>query len=169
VSTIRQVLVPEEAQYLGSAFPAFDKINGTNFPVSRLLFDASADEAAFWQVEASAYGSGNWTVDLIWYAVNATTGVVRWGVSLAAVTPETDSQDVETKALATEQTVDDTHLGTTSKRLHKATVTISGASLDSVAAGDWVALRVRRIGSNAADTLANDAALAQVRLAYSST
>lgn len=167
MGTVRQTLLPEEAQVLGSVFPAFDKINGTNFPVSRLLYDASADEAAFWKVDASDYGSGNITADLIWYATNATTGVVRWEISIAAITPESDSQDVETKALATAHTVDDTHLGTTSKRLHKATIAIS--NLDSVAAGDQVHVRVRRIGSNGADTMANDAALTEVRLSYSDT
>lgn len=167
MSTVRFYLVPEEAQFLGSSFAAYDKVNGTNFPVARLLYDAAADEAAFFHLEAMTYGSGNITCDIDWYAVNATSGVVRWGVALAAITPETDSQDVETKSLATEQTVDDTHLGTTSKRIMRATVTIS--NLDSVAAGDEVWLRVRRIGSNGSDTMANDAALVGVRLSYSDT
>ncbi|WP_113699191.1 hypothetical protein [Nonomuraea lactucae] len=167
MATVRQTLLPEEAQVLGSNLAAFDKINGTNFPVARLLYDAATDEAAFWKIEAVSYGSGNLTVDLIWYAVNATTGVVRWEVAIAAITPESDSQDVETKSLATAHTVDDTHLGTTSKRLHKATITVS--NLDSVAAGDEVYVRVRRIGSNAADTMANDAALTEVRISYSDT
>ncbi|MGW4469660.1 hypothetical protein ACWENQ_08305 [Nonomuraea sp. NPDC004354] len=165
MATIKHYLQPEEAQFLGSAFPAYDKINGTNFPVSRLLYDASTAETAYWKLEAVNYGSGNITCDLIWYAVNATTGVVRWEVALAAITPETDSQDVETKAFATAQSVDDTHLGTTSKRLHKATITIS--NLDSVGVGDECWLLVRRVANNAADTLANDAALSSVRLAYS--
>lgn len=165
MATIKQVLLPEEALHLGSGIAPYDKVNGTNFPVGRLLYDAAADEAAFWFLEATNYGSGSWTVDIIWYATNATTNTVRWGVSLAAIRPEIQSQDIETKAFATEQTVDDTHLGIASKRLHKATVTLS--NLDSVAAGDWCALRVRRIGSNGADNLANDVALVQVRIAYS--
>jgi hypothetical protein len=165
MATIKHYLQPEEAQFLGTAFPAYDKINGTNFPVARLLYDATTAETAFWKLEAVNYGSGNITCDVIWYAVNATTGVVRWEVALAAITPETDSQDVETKAFATAQSVDDTHLGTTSKRLHRATITIS--NLDSVAAGDECWLLVRRVANNAADTMANDAALTSVRLAYS--
>jgi hypothetical protein len=169
VATVRQTLLPEECQFLASAFPAFDRALGTAFPVARLLYDPGADEAAFWKWEAIAYGSGNITVDLIWYAVNATTGTVRWEAALAALTPDVDSQDVETKALATAQTVDDAHLGTTSKRLMKATITLTGASLDSIAAGDEAYLRVRRVGSNGADTLANDAALTEVRLSYSDT
>ncbi|MGW4641798.1 hypothetical protein ACWEN6_24990 [Sphaerisporangium sp. NPDC004334] len=169
MATVRQDLLPEEAQFAASAFPAFDRIQGTNFPVTRLLYDASADEKAYFKLEALGYGSGNWTVDIIWYAVNATTGTVRWEVALAAITPESDSQDVETKAFATAVAVDDAHLGTTSKRLHKATVTISSTSLDSVAAADEVWLRVSRLGSHANDNLANDAALSSVRLSYSDT
>lgn len=167
MATVRQVLLPEAAQFLSSAFPAFDKVNGSNFPVARLLYDATADEAAYWHIEALNYGSGGITVDIDWYAVNATTGVVRWGVALAAITPETDTTDIETKALATEQTVDDTHLGTTSRRIMRATLTLT--NLDNLATGDEAWLRVRRIGSNGADTLSNDAALTMIRLSYSDT
>ncbi|OUC99312.1 hypothetical protein CA984_03640 [Streptosporangium minutum] len=148
-------------------FAPVDIIQGTSFPMPRLLFDAGADEARMWKTSAVSYGSGAWTIEVIWYAVNATSGVVRWEIAVAAVTPETDSQDIETKAFATAVTVDDTHLGTTSKRLHKATFTVSGANLDGVAADDDVRIRLRRIGSNVADTLANDAAVTEVRLSYS--
>lgn len=167
MANVRVDLDPEAAQYLASTFPQFDKANGTNFPVSGLRYDASTDEAAFWKVDSFNYGSGNITCDFLWYAENATSGVVRWEAAIAAITPDTDSQDVTTKALATVQTVDDTHLGTVGKRVHLASVTIS--NLDSVAAGDLVWVRVRRIGSNAADTMANDAWLLQARLTYSDT
>lgn len=159
--------MPNAAEFGSSGFPAYDRVQGTNFPVSRLLYDASATERAYWRFQPVAYGSGNITCDIIWYAVNATSGVVQWEAALAAITPETDTQDVETKAFATAITVNDTHLGTTSKRLHTATITIS--NLDSIAAGDEAYLRISRIGGNGADTLANDAALTEVRLSYSDT
>lgn len=167
MANVRVDLSPEEAVYLAATFPQYDKFNGTNFPVSGLRFDAAADEAAFWKIDAALYGASapSITCDLLWQAENATSGVVRWEAAIAAITPDTDSQDVTTKALATAQTVDDTHLGTTGKRVHKATVTIS--NLDSVAADDVVWVRIRRIGSNAADTMANDAWLLQARLTYS--
>jgi hypothetical protein len=165
MATVRQYLAPQEADYPSSSFAAYDRIQGTNGPVSRLLFDASATETVFWKLEPMTYGSGNITCDIIWYAVNATTGVVRWEVALAAITPESDSQDVETKGFATAHTVDDTHLGTTSKRLHRVQITIS--NLDSVAAGDEVWLRLSRLGGHANDTMANDAAVSSVRLSYS--
>lgn len=167
MANVRVDLEPEAAQFLASTFPQFDKVNGTNFPVSGLRYDASADEAAFWRVDAFNYGSGNPTLDILWYAENATSGVVRWGASLAAITPDTSTQDITTKAITTEVTVDDTHLGTTGKRVHKATITLT--SLDALANNDLMYIRIRRVGSNGSDTMANDAWLVQARLTYSDT
>jgi hypothetical protein len=165
MATVYQLLLPEEAQFLGSSFAQFNKVNGTNVPVASLAYDAAATEYGFWKWAPFQYGSGNITCDLFWYADTATSGVVRWEVALAAITPDVDTQDVETKALATALTVDDTHLGTVGQRLHRASVAIS--NLDSVAAGDECWLRVGRIGGNAADTMAGDALLSSVRLSYS--
>jgi hypothetical protein len=156
---------PEEAVFLASNFPAYEVISGTNYPVSRLKFSASGDLAAFWKFRAAAYGSGNLTCKINWYADNATSGVVRWGASIAAITPETDSQDIETDGLTTEETVDDTHLGTTSKRIMTATITVT--NLDSIAAGDQCIIRIRRIGSHGNDTMANNACLTMMALSYS--
>lgn len=167
MANIRLDLDPEQALFLGSTFAQYDKFNGTNFPVSGLRYDAAADEAAFWKIDSFGYGSGNLTLDIDWQAENATSGVVRWEGAIAAITPDTDSQDVTTKAFATATTFDDTHLGTTGKRVMTAQITLS--NLDSIAASDLVWIRIRRIGSNAADTMANDAWLLQARLTYSDT
>jgi hypothetical protein len=130
-----------------------------------LAFDAASDEEAFFELIASEYGSGNVTVDVHWYADTASSGVVRWGVSIAVITPNTDTQDVETDSFATEATFDDTHLGTTGQRHHQATITVS--SLDSLQADDYVVMRIRRIGSHANDTMAGDAILRRARVSYS--
>lgn len=170
MGTVRQTLLPEEAQYLSTLFPAYDKINGTNSPVSRLLYVDTADQRAFWKFEAMAYGSGDLTLDIIWYAVTATTNTVRWEAALACITPESDSQDVETKAFTTAVAVDDTHLGTTAKRLHKATITlVSPTNVDGIAAGDECWLRITRLPSHANDNLSGSVALSSVRLSYSDT
>lgn len=167
MATVTQTLYPEEAQFLAASFAQFVKTNGTNFPVSALAYDAAATEYGWWRWVAVGYGSGNITCDLVWYADTSTTlgHTVRWETALAAITPEIDTQDAETKAFATAQTVDDAHLGTTGQRLHKATITIS--NLDSIADGDECWLRIGRIGANAADTLTGDAFLSSIRLSYS--
>lgn len=160
-------LQPEAAQFLATVFPQLTKVNGTNHPVSALAYDAGADEAAFWKFIATAYASGNLTLDLYWYADTASSGDVVWGAAIACITPNTDSQDIETDALATENTATDSHLGTTGQRLHHVAITIS--NLDSIAAGDHVVIRIRRVGSNGSDTMTGDAALVKAVLSYTTS
>lgn len=142
-------------------------VNGTNFPVRSLAFDAAADEAAFWAFRAANYGSGNLTLKLMWYADTASSGDVIWGAQLAAITPNSDTQDIETDALTTANTVTDTHLGTTGQRLHECSITIS--NLDSLAADDFVTLRIFRDADAAGDTMTGDAMLVEAELSYSDT
>ena len=169
MAIIKHLLLPEEAQFLATSFPAYVKNNGTNFPVSGLSYDAAADEAAFWRIVANNYGSGNITLTIFWYADNASTGNVVWEAQISAITPNTDTQDIETDGLATLNFVQDTHLGTTGQRLHSCDITIS--NLDSLAADDVVHIRIARDanGTNATDDLANDAILLGALLSYSDT
>lgn len=167
MATVNQTLIAEEAQFLASAFPQYVKTNGTNFPVAGLAFDAASDETAYWKFLADSYGSGNLTVDIFWYADTASSGDVIWDVGIAAITADTDTQDIETKAFATINSVTDTHLGTTGQRLHKAVVTVS--NLDSLAAGDVVHLKLNRDANNASDTMTGDAIVVAVRVSYSDT
>lgn len=156
---------PEQAQFLASAFPEYMKVNGTNMPASGLKYDASSSEAAHFRFVATNYGSGNLTAELFWYADTASSGAVVWEGALSVITPNTDSQDVETDAYATANTVADTHLGTTGQRLHSCSITLS--NLDSLAAGDEVSLRIARLPADAGDTMTGDAILTAVRLSYS--
>ena len=59
MATVKHTFLPEEVQFLATLFPAYSKVNGTNFPVSGLAFDAAADEFAYWKFKAQNYGSGN--------------------------------------------------------------------------------------------------------------
>lgn len=167
MATTRTYLDGKQADGLATAAPNYGKVNGTNMPVSGLYFDATTQENAFWQFPIVAYGSGNITVTVYWYADTASSGGVVWGCSIRAVTPNTDTQDVETDALATETNAADTHLGTTGQRAHTVDVVVS--NLDSVANLDWVTLRLSRLTGNASDTMAGDAIVPFVLLAYSDT
>lgn len=141
-------------------------VAGTNFPFPVLMFDASTDQTCYWVFRVPDYASGNLTLTLLWYADTASTNNVVWEAQIAAITPNTDTQDVETKAFATLNYVQDTHLGTTGQRLHECSITIS--NLDSLAAGDWVALRLARDanGTNATDDMTGDAYLVEAELSY---
>lgn len=150
-----------------SNFPTKDVFSGSNFPVKVLAFDASTEETTYYFFQALGYGSGNITCKVQWYADTGSSGDVIWGAQLAAITPNTDSQDIETKAFATAQTATDTHLGTTNQRLHEIDITVS--NLDSVAAGDWCCLKLYRNAAAGGDTMAGDALLAGLMLSWSDT
>jgi len=157
-------LFPEAAFFEDADFPEYVKNLGTNSPVSGLAFNDTTEETAFWGFEAVEYDSGNLTLDITWYAENDSSGDVVWGAAIMVVTPNTDAQDVETDAFAAASTVTDSHLGTTGKRLHKATITIS--NLDSLAAGDHVIIKIFRDADDAADDMSNDAILRYAVLSY---
>jgi hypothetical protein len=161
MATILQKLDPDAAQYLTSAFPSLVR-NGTNIPVSALEFTPANDQAAFWKLDVDLYGSGNLTVKVRWYAGTATSGDVDFGAAIAAITPNVDTQDVETDSLATENTVTDSHLGTTAKRIHEAVITVS--NLDGLAAGDVAFLRLRCLSSS---TIAGVVRVESVEVLYS--
>jgi hypothetical protein len=167
MGTVRQPLSAEEPRPALSGFPQPVAANGTNFPVSGLAFDAASTESVYFKRRLISYGSGNLTLNITWYADTATSGVVRWSAAIACITPNSDSQDVETKAFATSTDTDDTHLGTTGQRLHGHDIVIS--NLDSAAAGDVVWIRLQRLGGHANDTMAGDAIFVEAELSYSDT
>lgn len=167
MATVFLQLDPIAAQFLAANFPQFNKINGTAYPVPGLAFDASAKETAFWGFRADNYGSGNLTLDLDWYADTASSGDIIWGAQLAAITPNTDTQDTETRALAAANTVTQTHLGATGQRLHRATITLS--NLDTLASKDEVFLAIYRDAAAGGDTMTGDAILLRAVLSYSDT
>jgi len=170
MATIYHTLKPEEAQPLASAFPAFLKNNGTNFPVSGLAYNDTTQESAYWVFNAIGYGSGNLSLDIYWYADTETsTNTIVWESQLACITADTDTTDVETKGLDSLNYFQDTHLGTTGQRLHKCTISIT--NLNSIAAGDVCWLKIARDadGSNATDNLTGDGILVLAILSYSDT
>jgi hypothetical protein len=167
MGTVTHIFEAGDAKFPTSNPAAPSLVQGTNFPVGGLAFDATTQEAAFFDFPAIDYGSGNVTVTVEWYADTASANGIVFGASLAAVTPNTDSQDIETKAFATENTGSDTHLGTTGQRVHSFDITVS--NLDSLAAGDDVRLRLRRVPADASDTMTGDAIVTRVKVSYSDT
>lgn len=167
MATVVHQFFPLDGVPPASNFATYDVISGSNFPVPCLDFDTTTAESIYFYFRADEYGSGDLTIDIDWYADTAASGNVVWDVQLACITPNTDSQDIETKTLGTTNTVTDSHLGTVNQRLHRATVTLSNT--DSIAAGDWCVLKVTRDVTDGADTMAGDASLVCVAASYSDT
>lgn len=136
----------------GNAGPALLAIIGTESNPKKVLevaaFDAATDEhIVFAGILPAEYASGG-QVDIYWMA-NATTGTVRWGARIGAVTPNDVDTPVE-HATATASTGAGTVNTTEARRLTKTSLTLS--SLDSLAGGDEFELIVYRDGDGTSGT-----------------
>jgi len=164
MATVYQLLEPDGAQFLASGnFPSLVR-NGTNIPVTALEYTPSSNQAAFWKVDPSLWGSGNLTLKIYWYAGTAISGNVDFGAAFAAYTADTDTGDIEAKNVSTEDTVTDTHLGTTAHRVMVASLNLS--DIDSLANGDIAFLRLRVLSTS---TISGVVRIERVELSYSDT
>lgn len=148
---------------LGASFPA------TNFPQlllsnrrPALAFDTTTEETCYWMAIAPQGLSGALTAIVHYAMASATSGGVAWGVSVEAITSgdavDTDAAD----SFDTENVGTDAAVPGTAGYLEAVSVSLSSA--DSVAAGDYVRLRLARKVGNAADTATGDAYVLAVEL-----
>lgn len=123
-------------------------------------FDAATAESLdFEDVMDRRYTAGaSVTVTVIWTSDTATTGNVVW--SLQAERHNT-AQDLDVDGFAAAVTVTSAAPATAGAPVY-ATVTLTNAQLDGVAAGEHFRLRVTRAAADAGDTMAGDAHLIAV-------
>lgn len=134
-----------------------------------LAFDGTAAiEACVWTFRMPADYASALTAKIQWSGSSSTTvtHTVQWSVFVMALTADTDGA-TDSDSFDSENVVSDDILGTTAKRIQEASLTLTNA--DSVAAGDYVAIRLLRDYSDAADDLAEDAWLWALSLEYTTT
>jgi hypothetical protein len=141
------LLTPGGAVYAAAAIPQFNIVQGTNFPVPQIGY--AVNDLAYWNFPARAYTSGDITFTVYWYAA-ATSGNVQWAVSLGAITIGTDSGSIEAKALAT-ATNGQTATNSNAKAGKTTAITITGSSLDSIAANDFAQISLKRIAASSSE------------------
>lgn len=128
----------------------------------QLCYDASTEEWATWAFRMPAdYASGP-VAKIQYKAASATSGGVTWDVRISA-TSDGDSQDVDAQDFGSANTGNATVPGTAG-HLDEVSVTLTNA--DSVAAGDFVVVRVARAVSDGGDTASGDAELLAVTIEY---
>lgn len=113
---------------------------------SSLKFANGADSYAVscqFQLPAAYTGAGTLKAD-IQFRGTSTSGTVPFSVAVEAWTPGTDTTDVASSSFDTANTVTPTMSGSTNAP-QKATLTL--ANKDSVAAGDWVRLKLGFLGT----------------------
>jgi hypothetical protein len=141
------VLLPGGGLFALTNFPQYDIVQGTNAPIDNTGF--AVGESQFWKFPLRGYTSGDITVDVYWYAA-ATTGNVKWETAIGAVTIATDTGSLEAKAFAT-ATSTQTAVNSNAKAGSKTTITITGSSLDSAAANDFIQFYLKRIAASASE------------------
>jgi len=163
LTVIRHVFEAGDALFPTSNPAAPILIQGTNFPISGLAFDPTTTESVFFTFPAIGYGDTP-QVKVEWYADTATSGGISFDIAVACITPNTDTQDIETKALSSHSNNIDTHLGTTGQRLH--TFTIELFFQDSLAANDHVVLLLQRNTGDSFDDLTGDVIVTRAIFLY---
>lgn len=175
-SSTRQVtkhvveLLPEYAQFLSTGFPQVLR-STTSFPVFSLSFDDGVDESAFWKFKTVNYTTGPITVDVYWYASTATSGSVTWESQVAAINPNVDTFDVESKVVwGTVIGTTTVHPGTAAKRLIKTSwfMNSNALQLNQMAEDEIIFFRLARDANatNGADTLGGDARMAYCTITW---
>lgn len=147
-----------------------DTASSTNTPPYFLqaAFDASADESMSWSFFMPGdYASGP-ILDVLYKMASATSGSVRFEGRVAAIT-DGDTTDGDAKAYATTNSAGDTVPATTAGKVGGFSITLTNA--DSLAAGDFVIVQLRRDadGTTGTDDATGDCEVVGVRLSYTTT
>jgi hypothetical protein len=131
----------------------------------QLAFDAGTDEWCTWQFRMPADYASSPVAKVQYKAASATSGDVIWDVRICAVS-DGDSTDIDAEVFASANTATVTVPGTAG-HLDEASVTLTNA--DSVAAGDFVVVRLCRTGSSGSDTATGDAEFIGMAITYTTT
>ena len=159
MATTRAVLVPYAAEFPASNFPQLLLVNRR--PV--LAYDAATSEAAQWTGVAPQGLTGTLTAVLSWIMASATTGNVVWRVSVEAITDADAAPDLDAAdSFDTANSSGAVAVPATAGLLKQTSVTLT--TQDSVAAADYLRIKVDRDAANASDTATGDAYLLAVEL-----
>jgi len=123
-------------------------------------FDDVTDEfALFAAVIDFRYKGGGITFDIDWVAASATSGDVKWRISVERM--EIDVFDVDTNSFGTAISAVSTTNGTNGV-LNRTIITLTNPEADSPVAGDPIRLKIERMATDVADTMVGDAQLFRV-------
>lgn len=150
-----------------STFATLGVIAGTSSPVETVHV-ANFDDTIIEYLDFTGlslptnYGGGGLTCSIKWAGAAATNAVV-WGLAIRRV--QDDAEDLDTTA----HTYDYNDVTATAPsvigELAYDTVTFtSGTDMDSLAAGEYFIMRVRRNATSGSDTMAGDARLAEIAI-----
>lgn len=143
----------------GTAPATFD----TRGDILLLEFDAGADEEArLLGFMPRGYSNGGLTCTIVWASDTETSGNVRWELAFKSLSDDAD--DLDSKAFAAGNGVTAAAPDVSGEFKYTEVTFTDGADMDSVAAGEFYFLSVKRLGTDAADTMVGDAQLLAVEI-----
>jgi len=132
----------------------------------KLLFDADTAEICYWIFRMPADYSSGLIAKLQYSMVSATANEVEFEISVMAVTPD-DAADIDTNSYASVNNGSETVPGTAG---YMSEISVALSNADSVAAGDWVCIRIARDADDGTnDDATGDAELWNVSLEYTAS
>ena len=153
----RAVFTPLSAEFTATNFPQLLVVNER--PV--LGFDAATKETAYWTLAAPAGLTGTMTAVLSLIGNAAGTNSTYWEVSVEAVTT---ADAVALQSTTSFDTVNTGNVAMPTTQGHMVQLSVTLTNQDSIAAADYVRIRVARDAANASDNFAADAYLLALEL-----
>jgi hypothetical protein len=152
------------ANAMGLELPATNPAGRDERNGHRILdFDAAADEVAILAgVLPRHYTAGGITIALYWMAATATSGNVVWDAAVERHAAGTDDLDADSFAAAVAASAAAT--SGTSGVVTVTSIALTNSQIDGLLAGESFRLRIRRLGTNAGDTMTGDAELLRVEV-----
>lgn len=156
----QQVLEILEVCPPATLFPQLNVFAGGSSPAERLYvwqFDSGTIEYLDFKVRLSEkYAGGGITLKL-GYSSTQTSGAAVWGAALRRVAD--DAEDLDTSQTYDFNDVTSTTASAVGEVAYASITFTNGSDMDSVAAGEYAILRIRRNASSGSDNLTGDASL----------
>lgn len=161
------VVLPVQSAKIGGSFITIGAQIEGGAGAWKLLFDASQTESALWQFRLPANYSSSPVLKLMFSMASATANNVDMECDIMAVTTG-DAQDIDSASFDTVNEVSGgTSVPGTAGHVKEISITLS--TVDSMAAGDLVLLRIHRDHDDTDDTATGDLELLSASLEFTTT
>lgn len=120
-------------------------------------FDGTAAEYLDLKVMLRGYDGGGLTMVLPWAAATVTTGAARWEAAIRRI--QDDAEDLDASHTYDFNGVTDTTASAAGELSYPTITFTDGADMDSWAEGELAIVRIRRLPTDAGDTITEDTQL----------
>lgn len=147
-------LFPTDNSSPAATFATFDVMVGTSTPAENIpvldFDDTTVEYADFYCVMPSTYANGGVTLTFIWSAAQA-TNLCAWAAAFRRVADDAEDLDTTAQTYDYNTTADLTPASVVGEVAYDTLTFTDGADMDSVTAGDYFILRVKRVAPTGTD------------------